>query len=91
MGFDREVVENLPTIKYIILNNERLTRYSDIDQSPFDNAPKMQQQEIEIYECYVKIDMDGDGVAELRKVIVAGESGYEILENMPCDNIPFCH
>ncbi|MGB0593409.1 MAG: portal protein, partial [Flavobacteriales bacterium] len=27
---------------------------------------------------------------ELRKVIVAGSSANEILENMPCDNIPFC-
>ena len=34
--------------------------------------------------------MDGDGVAELRKVCVAGESGYEILSNESCDNIPFC-
>ena len=90
MGFDKEVVENLPTTNNIILNNERLTRYSDIDQSPFDNAPDNSTAEIEIYECYVRCDMDGDGVAELRKVIVAGESGYEILENMPCDNIPFC-
>ena len=90
MGFDREVIENLPTTNNIILNNERLTRYSDIDQSPFDNAPDNSTAEIEIYECYVRCDMDGDGVAELRKVIVAGESGYEILENMPCDNIPFC-
>tara|TARA_R100001443_G_scaffold4790_2_gene13377 strand:+ start:29 stop:1357 length:1329 start_codon:yes stop_codon:yes gene_type:complete len=47
-------------------------------------------QDVEIYECYIKTDYDNDGIAELRKVIVAGESGYEILENMPCDSIPFC-
>ncbi len=90
MGFDKEVVENLPTTNNIILNNERLTRYSDIDQAPFDNAPDNSTAEIEIYECYVRCDIDGDGVAELRKVIVAGESGYEILSNESCDNIPFC-
>jgi len=90
MGFDKEVVENLPTTNNIILNNERLTRYSDIDQSPLDNAPDNSTAEIEIYECYVRCDIDGDGVAELRKVIVAGESGYEILSNESCDNIPFC-
>ena len=60
MGFDREVVENLPTT-ITILNNERLTRYSDIDQSPFDNAPDNSTAEIEIYECYVRCDMDSDG------------------------------
>ena len=90
MGYDKEIVENLPTTNAILLNDERLTRYSDIDESPFNDAPDTSTQEIEIYECYVKVDMDGDGIAELRKVIVAGESGYEILENMPCDNIPFC-
>ena len=90
MGYDKEIVENLPTTNAILLNDERLTRYSDIDESPFNDAPDESTQEIEIYECYVKVDMDGDGIAELRKVIVAGESGYEILENMPCDNIPFC-
>ena len=90
MGFDREVVENLPTSNNILLNNERLTRLSDIDQSPMNEGSEDATQDIEIYECYVKTDYDGDGIAELRKVIVAGESGYEILENMPCDSIPFC-
>ena len=90
MGYDREVVENLPTSNNILLNNERLTRLSDIDQTPLNEGSEDATQDIEIYECYVKTDYDGDGVAELRKVIVAGESGYEILENMPCDNIPFC-
>ena len=90
MGFDKEIVENLPTSNNIILNDERLTRYSDIDESPFENAPDNSTAEVEIYECYMKVDMDGDGVAELRKVTVAGAGGYTILENMACDNIPFC-
>ena len=90
MGFDREVIENLPTSNNILLNDERLTRLSDIDESPLNEAPDEATTDIEVYECYVRCDMDGDGVAELRKVIVAGSSANEILENMPCDNIPFC-
>ena len=90
MGFDRDVVENLPTSNNILLNDERLTRLSDIDESPLNDAPDESTTDIEVYECYVRCDMDGDGVAELRKVIVAGSSANEILENMPCDNIPFC-
>tara|TARA_R100001198_G_scaffold26651_1_gene13929 strand:- start:481 stop:1932 length:1452 start_codon:yes stop_codon:yes gene_type:complete len=90
MGFDRDVVENLPTSNNILLNDERLTRLSDIDESPLNEAPDEATTDIEVYECYVRCDMDGDGVAELRKVIVAGSSANEILENMPCDNIPFC-
>ena len=90
MGFDRDVVENLPTSNNIILNDERLTRYSDIDENPFNNSPDEATQEIEIYECYMKVDMDGDGIAELRKVCVAGAGGYTILANESCDAIPFC-
>ena len=90
MGFDRDVVESLPTQNTVLLNEERLTRFSDIDESPLNDAPDESTENIEIYECYVKVDMDGDGIAELRKVIVAGNSANTVLENMPCDFIPFC-
>jgi len=90
MGFDKDVVENLPTQNSVTMNEERLTRYADIDEDPIADAPDKSGSEIEIYECYIKVDMDGDGVSELRKVIVAGSNGNTILENMSCDFIPFC-
>ena len=90
MGFDKDVVENLPTQNSVTMNEERLARYADIDEDPLADAPDQSGSEIEIYECYIKVDMDGDGVSELRKVIVAGSNGSTILENMSCDFIPFC-
>ena len=90
MGFDRNIIDDLPTQNNITFNDERLARFSDIDESPLNDAPDESTQDIEIYECYVKCDMDGDGIAELRKVIVAGSEASTILENMPCDFIPFC-
>jgi len=90
MGFDKDVVENLPTQNSVTMNEERLARYTDIDEDPLADAPDKSGSEIEIYECYIKVDMDGDGVSELRKVIVAGSNGSTILENMSCDFIPFC-
>jgi hypothetical protein len=90
MGFDRDVVDDLPTQNTVTLNDERLARFADIDESSLNDAPDESTQDIEIYECYVKIDMDGDGIAELRKIIVAGGNANTILENMPCDFIPFC-
>jgi len=89
MGFDEDIVNDLPTSNNILYNDESLIRNSTIDDSPTDDSPDDSTAEIEVYECYVKVDMDGDGVAELRKVICAG-TGYVILENMPCDFIPFC-
>ncbi|MFW2480017.1 MAG: portal protein [Lentimonas sp.] len=41
-------------------------------------------------EAYMRIDMDGDGIGELRKICCAGPT-YEILRNDPCDDIPFSH
>jgi hypothetical protein len=90
MGFDRDVIDDLPTQNTVTMNDERLARFADIDESSINDAPDESTQDIEIYECYVKIDMDGDGIAELRKVIVAGGNANTILENMPCDFIPFC-
>ena len=89
MGYDEDIINNLPTSNNILYNDESLVRNSDIDESPIEDSPDDSTSEIEIYECYVRVDMDGDGVAELRKIITAG-TGYEILENMPCDHIPFC-
>lgn len=39
-----------------------------------------------VTECYVRVDYDGDGIAELRKVVRAGN---QILENEICDLVPF--
>lgn len=39
-----------------------------------------------LYECYVKMDCDGDGIAEWRKIVRAGNA---LLENEVCDGPPF--
>jgi F0F1-type ATP synthase membrane subunit b/b' len=44
-------------------------------------------QEVEVFECYIRTDKDGDGIAELRKVIYAGN---EILDDDEIDYVPFC-
>ena len=90
MGFDKEVIENLPTQNTVLFNEERLTRFADIDENPLNDSPDESTEDIEIYECYIKVDVDGDGIAELRKITVAGNSADTVLENMPCDFIPFC-
>ncbi len=47
--------------------------------------------EIEVTECFVRVDYDGDGIAELRRVIYAGGCDEaHMLENEPWDDmIPF--
>lgn len=48
------------------------------------NDPSLRR--VWISECYLRVDFDGDGIAELRKVLRCGQ---EILENEECEYIPF--
>jgi len=90
MGYDKDIVEQLPATQIVLYNNERLTRFKDVDEYPYDQTPDKSTESVELYECYVKVDYDGDGIAELRKVTVAGDAAYEMLDNEPVDHIPFC-
>ena len=89
MGYDQDIIDDLPTTNSFLMDDEALIRNQNIDANPFNDSPDDRTAEIEVYECYVRVDMDGDGVAELRKIICAG-TGFVILENMSCDFIPFC-
>src|SRR5690606_15989144 len=55
---------------------------------------------VDLYECYIKADVDGDGIAEMCRVYFAGSSsGGEMLDwevwedeapfhDIPCDPMP---
>lgn len=45
-----------------------------------DNALDPAMRTVRVIEAYIKIDVDGDGIAEMRKVTVAGP-GYTVLSN----------
>ena len=89
MGFDEEEVMSLPTSSIDIYNNEEIVRQRNVDEYPVDTPADKSTEKVLVYESYVKYDYDGDGIAELRKIISAGDDGYAVLENMPCDNVPF--
>lgn len=86
MGFDPEIVENLPTFNTLDFTEERIARYTP-GEEPFDSEsldPAM--QEIEVFECYLYVDADEDGLAELRRVVY---SNQQILSNEKTDYVPF--
>ncbi len=39
-----------------------------------------------VTECYIRLDVDGDGYAELRRIVVAGN---HILSNETWDQVPY--
>ena len=89
MGYDEDEVNDLPSSSDDIYNTENTVRQGDIDEYLTDNYAQGQNTKVSIYESYVKYDYDEDGIAELRKIVSAGDDGSMVLENMPCDNIPF--
>ena len=91
MGFDAEEVKGLPTDNDQRYSEERTTRYEDLDYNSLNRhtTSDTANDQILIYECYIKLDEDEDGIAELRKVTVAGDSSYKILDNVPFDRQPF--
>jgi len=87
-GYPRDVVENLTTYSQsqAEYNEERLARFSfDDDSIPPDEGEGATRQ-IWLDECYIRMDFDGDGVAELRKITKGGNT---ILENVEIDYLPF--
>lgn len=86
MGFDPDIVYDLPAFDELSYTGERLARYSQGEQPHQDTSMDQSMQEVEVYECYIRADMDGDGIAELRQIFYAGS---EILSDVETDYIPF--
>ena len=88
-GFDQDIVYSLPADTQDKYNEEKITRYRNLDYDYDSNAGEASTDEISIYECYIRIDEEGDGIAKLRKITLAGTEGYTVLDNELCDSIPF--
>ena len=72
-------------------SEERMQRWSfDDSTAPFpqmlepSNDPSMRS--VWVVEAYLQADVDGDGIAEWRKILKVGE---KILDNCECDGPPF--
>jgi hypothetical protein len=88
-GYDKEIVDQLPTgTSPQTTEGQSRATVNDNDSSETTADVNRQMQEIEVTEHYLRVDYDGDGVAELRKVTTAG-TGDTILDNEPFDRMPF--
>jgi len=86
MGFKADDIDLLPAYDDLTFTPERVARFPNGEQ-PDDPSLDTSMDEIETFECYIRTDYDGDGIAELRRVFYAGST---ILENEEADFIPFC-
>ena len=93
MGFAKDRVDAIPSYNAADTSTEDLARRNLVN-SQYDN-PESSMERVDLYECYVKLDINDDGVAEVVKVMYAGNSGgAEILDweewddETPYDKIP---
>ena len=87
MGFDKTLVDALPSYSDLTYSEERIARYDRGEMPDEVSSLDHTMQDVEVMECYIKVDFDGDGIAELRKVTYAGK---DILDNEEVDFVPFC-
>ena len=86
MGFKKDVVETLQSGDTLEFSPDRIARYSRGEQPNSMGSQDESMEVVEVYECYIKVDYNNDGIAELRRVVYASN---EVLEDMECDYVPF--
>lgn len=77
-GYSQELVDSLVGHDSQQFNEERVARFVEEEMPDTDDSVDPAMQEIWVYETYMKVDFDGDGIAEMRMVKTAG-AGHKIL------------
>lgn len=90
MGYDANKVKNIGAEdeSELTLHPEVLARFEDIgaDRLNLNGEVQPQSKSIVVYECYTKLDMEGDGTTREYKIV---RSGNVILEVEEVDRKPF--
>ncbi len=91
MGYGRGLVEALPGSEGEELKAEHIERFRAEDGGQFAGERGLDPaaREIWVTECYIRMDCDGDGLAELRKITLAGDPAGHLLDNEEIDSLPF--
>ncbi len=87
-GYDRKKIEDIPSYANSTWNEETLSRNLFDEESYMDENADPSMREILYTECYLRTDIDNDGVAELVKVCTVGDTN-EILDVEEISYIPF--
>lgn len=88
MGYDEDEMEQFVTSNELDTNIEYITRQPLARAVGGFDSFNPALQRVLYMECYARVDYDGDGIAELRKVCMAGPS-YKLLHHEAVDHIPF--
>ena len=90
MGYDKDQVWSAPSSNSSATGEdvERDARRRDVEDA--DDAPQKALEEVDYYDLLVRVDRDGDGIAELRRMVFAGGLKPEnLLEDVEWDEINY--
>jgi hypothetical protein len=87
MGYDQDEIDENISSSDLDSNDEYLAR-QPLSTTFGDTVANPMQQRVLYIEAYSRIDYDGDGLPELRKICCMG-SGYTVVRNLPASYIPF--
>jgi hypothetical protein len=89
MGYDADVVDGLPSGDTDFFTEDKFVRHQNVDFSHGSTEGDKSTMDVLIYECYIRMDINEDGVAELVKVTAAGTAAGKILDITEVDSFPF--
>ena len=91
-GFDKEIVDSLPTEseEFRESKNYRFSMQGENIAPYGGNSKDPSQYTYDVSECYMRMDLDGDGIAERVKITVAGfDNPTHILDIEEVEEWPF--
>jgi len=88
MGYDQDEIEENISSTDLDSNDEYLARQPLSTTMGSGDSLNPMQRRVLYVEAYIRVDFDGDGIPELRKVCCMG-SGYTVVRNLPASYIPF--
>ena len=87
MGYDEKIISNLGTDENNYQDHEKTVRHQGIGDTFIEGDEMQEQTRLHtVYEAYVKMDIEGTGLAELWKVCI---SGNRLLEKSRVNRRPF--
>jgi hypothetical protein len=89
MGYDKDLVDSLPTGNTDFFTEDKFIRHQNVDFSHGASEGDKSTNDILIYECYIKLDVNEDGKAELLKITTAGSGTGKMIDMEEVDNYPF--
>lgn len=90
MGYDRDKVDAIPMAGANTGEQDAEATTRRRDEWVRDDPASKAMEEIDYYELLARIDVDGDGIAELRRLVFAGGLNEKyLLENEPWDEINY--